>query len=104
MNWQSLSRQCIDLMKRNIFQTDDYYSSDNSGNYLYEEKAEEEEHKPDRLTVLLQEIKFNCVKKKDGYYADESVNCEVFHFCQDGAKHSWLCPNGGSFHQVSYVF
>lgn len=67
-----------------------------------QEELEEslEEEKPDRLTELMKNSKFNCQGKKDGYYADDSLNCEVFHYCQDGGKHSWLCPNQFAFHQV----
>ena len=65
-----------------------------------EDEVEEEEEKPSRLEILLRESQFTCVDKKDGYYADELLQCEVFHFCQDKTKHSWLCPNGASFHQV----
>lgn len=63
----------------------------------------EDEETPDRLAELLQLSKFACVGQKDGYYADEDVNCEVFHFCQDGVKHSWLCPNNAAFHQVHLI-
>lgn len=35
-----------------------------------------------------------------GYYADEGLGCEVFHYCQENAKHSWICPEGFTFHQV----
>lgn len=37
------------------------------------------------------------------YYADESVNCEVFHYCQENQKHSWVCPEGFVFHQVHLI-
>ncbi|KOB75374.1 Uncharacterized protein OBRU01_07859 [Operophtera brumata] len=36
-----------------------------------------------------EQSKFNCVSKQTGYYADEELNCEVFHYCQDNVKHSW---------------
>ena len=66
------------------------------------ELSEEDEEEPiDRLTVLLQDSKFTCFDKKDGYYADEGLNCEIFHYCMDKVKHSWLCPEGAAFHQVS---
>jgi hypothetical protein len=61
----------------------------------------DDEAKPDRLTEMLKLSKFNCGSvKKDGYYADDSLNCEVFHYCQEGKKHSWMCPEGFGFHQV----
>ncbi|RWS16951.1 early nodulin-75-like protein [Dinothrombium tinctorium] len=63
-------------------------------------EEEEEEQKPSKLELLLQTSKFGCSNKKDGYYADSSVNCEVFHYCVGGAKHSWMCPEGTVFHQV----
>ncbi|CAL8108593.1 unnamed protein product [Orchesella dallaii] len=68
-----------------------------------EELEEAEEALPDRLTELLATSKFDCQGKKDGYYADDTLNCEVFHYCQDGGKHSWLCPNGFAFHQIHLI-
>lgn len=62
---------------------------------------EEEQVKPDKLQILLQKTTFSCATRKDGYYADEEVDCEVFHYCQDRTRHSWLCPEGAIFHQVS---
>ncbi|CAH2067608.1 unnamed protein product, partial [Iphiclides podalirius] len=67
------------------------------------EEEEEEKEEPDRLSLLLQQSKFNCVSKQTGYYADEELNCEVFHYCQDNVKHSWICPDGFSFHQVHLI-
>lgn len=61
----------------------------------------EDKEEPDRLTELLPQSKFSCNGKKTGYYADDGLNCEVFHYCQDNARHSWICPEGFSFHQVS---
>lgn len=37
------------------------------------------------------------------YYADEGLNCEVFHYCQETSKHSWICPEGFTFHQVHLI-
>ncbi|KAJ0182149.1 hypothetical protein K1T71_002871 [Dendrolimus kikuchii] len=68
-----------------------------------EEELEEEKEEPDRLSDLLQQSKFNCVGKNTGYYADEELNCEVFHYCQDSVKHSWICPDGFTFHQVHLI-
>ncbi|CAH1995418.1 unnamed protein product [Acanthoscelides obtectus] len=70
------------------------------GNKL-EDKEEEEE--PDRLTELLPQTKFTCNARTTGYYADEELGCEVFHYCQDNARHSWICPNGFTFHQVHLI-
>ncbi|KPM04450.1 hypothetical protein QR98_0028980 [Sarcoptes scabiei] len=61
---------------------------------------EEEEKKPDRLALLLAESKFTCEGLKNGYYADETVGCQVFHYCIDGVKHSWQCPENTVFHQI----
>ena len=52
--------------------------------------------------MLLPQSKFACDGKNTGYYADEGLNCEVFHYCQDNARHSWICPEGFLFHQVNY--
>lgn len=27
----------------------------------------------------------------------------MFHYCQDGARHSWVCPEGFTFHQVHLI-
>ncbi|XP_071440475.1 uncharacterized protein [Hetaerina americana] len=64
---------------------------------------EEEEEKPDRLTELLPLSKFNCGGLGTGYYADEGLQCEVFHYCQGGSRHSWICPEGFTFHQVHLI-
>lgn len=50
-------------------------------------EEDEEDKKPDRLAILLAESKFACNDLKNGYYADESVGCQVFHYCVDGVKH-----------------
>ncbi|XP_063606391.1 proline-, glutamic acid- and leucine-rich protein 1-like [Penaeus indicus] len=74
--------------------------------YQYDDEEgedDEEEEEPDRLSILLQDSHFTCASKKNGYYADEEVDCEVFHYCQDSVKHSWLCPEGASFHQVHLI-
>ncbi|VVD01939.1 putative uncharacterized protein DDB_G0271606 [Leptidea sinapis] len=68
-----------------------------------EEEELEEKEEPDRLSQLLQESKFECVNKKTGYYADQDLGCEVFHYCQDNVKHSWICPEGFTFHQVHLI-
>ncbi|XP_046744593.1 uncharacterized protein LOC124410350 [Diprion similis] len=68
-----------------------------------EEIEEEKEEEPDRLSILLQQSKFGCLNKQTGYYADEELNCEVFHYCQDNAKFSWICPEGFTFHQVHLI-
>ncbi|XP_037941877.1 transcription factor SPT20 homolog [Teleopsis dalmanni] len=68
-----------------------------------EEETEEEEEEPDRLSTLLAKSSFNCNTKTTGYYADESLNCEVFHYCQDNQRHSWICPEGFTFHQIHLI-
>ncbi|XP_018318663.1 uncharacterized protein LOC108732390 isoform X5 [Agrilus planipennis] len=64
---------------------------------------EEEDQTPDRLTELLPRSNFNCLNKQTGYYADESLGCEVFHYCQENARHSWICPEGFTFHQLHLI-
>ena len=44
--------------------------------------AAEEEKKPSELELLLANSKFSCSGFKDGYYADNSLNCQVFHYCK----------------------
>ncbi|KAI1301587.1 hypothetical protein HDE_02777 [Halotydeus destructor] len=34
-----------------------------------------------------------------GFYADLETNCQVYHSCNRGRKHSFLCPNGTIFSQ-----
>lgn len=68
---------------------------------MVEEEEELEKEEPDRLSELLQDSKFDCVGRSTGYYADEGLACEVFHYCQDNTKHSWICPDGFTFHQVN---
>ncbi|CAH0689901.1 unnamed protein product [Chilo suppressalis] len=70
---------------------------------LEEQLDEEEREEPDRLAQLLQQSKFDCGAKQSGYYADQELNCEVFHYCQDNVKHSWICPDGFTFHQVHLI-
>jgi len=89
------------------YQPQDQYQLQEPQQHLEEQYADypdyEEEEEPDRLSELLVVSSFKCAGLKDGYYADESVDCEVFHVCQDGVKHSWLCPNEGAFHQVHLI-
>ncbi|XP_076371142.1 uncharacterized protein LOC143256997 [Tachypleus tridentatus] len=70
---------------------------DENGRY---DDEEEGPTTPDPLSLLLADSKFACSGKKDGYYADDSVNCRVFHYCVGGDRHSWMCPTGTVFHQV----
>lgn len=58
-----------------------------------EEDEPEEERKPSKLELLLAQSKFACSEKKDGYYADTGLGCQVFHYCVQGVKHSWMCPD-----------
>jgi len=69
---------------------------------LADELADEIEE-PDRLALLLEKSNFQCHDRVTGYYADDSVGCEVFHYCQDSSKHSWVCPEGFTFHQVHLI-
>ncbi|XP_031787528.1 uncharacterized protein LOC100122736 isoform X1 [Nasonia vitripennis] len=79
------------------------FSKNGQVKYKLEEELEEEKEEPDRLSLLLPQSKFDCVGKQTGYYADEELNCEVFHYCHDNAKHSWICPEGFTFHQVHLI-
>lgn len=63
----------------------------------------EQEEEPDRLALLLEKSDFACNGRPTGYYADEGLGCEVFHYCADNQKHSWICPEGFSFHQVHLI-
>lgn len=67
------------------------------------QEPEQEIEEPDRLSLLLPNSKFDCSGRATGYYADDGLNCEVFHYCQDGARHSWICPEGFTFHQVHLI-
>lgn len=96
------NRNTIREQERHPYQDEHPVQDYEEGQDYFEEDYEEEE--PDRLEILLNDSKFTCVGFKDGYYADETVDCEVFHHCADNVKHSWLCPNGAAFHQVFIVF
>ncbi|XP_034102423.1 putative cyclin-dependent serine/threonine-protein kinase DDB_G0272797/DDB_G0274007 [Drosophila nasuta] len=67
------------------------------------EEEEEEVEEPDRLSTLLSKSSFTCNERNSGYYADESLSCEVFHYCQENQKHSWICPEGFTFHQIHLI-
>lgn len=66
-----------------------------------EDELEEEE--PDHLALLLEKSSFSCNTRNTGYYADDTVGCQVFHYCQESTKHSWICPEGATFHQVHLI-
>lgn len=68
----------------------------------FEEELEEEEE-PDHLALLLAKSQFTCNARTTGYYADDTVGCQVFHYCQENTKHSWICPEGATFHQVHLI-
>lgn len=68
----------------------------------YEEELEQEQE-PDRLGLLLEKSTFECHDRTTGYYSDDTVGCEVFHYCQESSKHSWVCPEGFTFHQVHLI-
>nr|XP_013119145.1 unnamed protein product [Stomoxys calcitrans] len=93
---------------RSIYQTrkqqqNVYQSGKGSKKQSSEEELEEEEEEPDRLSLLLAQSKFNCQGKTTGYYADDTLNCEVFHYCQENQRHSWICPEGFTFHQIHLI-
>lgn len=66
-----------------------------------EEELEEEE--PDQLALLLEKSSFTCNARTSGYYADDTIGCQVFHYCSENTKHSWICPEGATFHQVHLI-
>lgn len=63
----------------------------------------EEQEEPDQLAILLAKSQFTCNGRTTGYYADDTVGCQVFHYCQENTKHSWICPEGATFHQVHLI-
>lgn len=69
----------------------------------YEEELEQELEEPDRLALMLEKSSFQCHDRVTGYYADDTVGCEVFHYCTENQKHSWVCPEGFTFHQVHLI-
>ncbi|XP_030379488.1 transcription factor SPT20 homolog [Scaptodrosophila lebanonensis] len=91
-------------INRNAKQQNNYLKA-NQKKPLSEESEEEEEveEEPDRLSTLLSKSTFSCNDKNSGYYADESLSCEVFHYCQDNQRHSWICPEGFTFHQIHLI-
>ncbi|XP_018318635.1 mucin-3A-like isoform X2 [Agrilus planipennis] len=46
---------------------------------------------------------FSCTEMDSGYYADTETGCQVFHICNNGAKVSFLCPNGTIFQQSELI-
>lgn len=46
---------------------------------------------------------FECTEKRDGVYADEETGCQVWHICQNGQMHSFLCPMGTIFSEKNGV-
>jgi len=66
-------------------------------------EKEIEEEEPDHLALLLEESKFSCNDRNTGYYADDTVECKVFHYCQENTKHSWICPEGILFIHHSFI-
>ncbi|OTF80184.1 Chitin binding Peritrophin-A domain containing protein [Euroglyphus maynei] len=42
-------------------------------------------------------------KRSDGVYADEETGCQVWHICQNGQMHSFLCPIGTVFNSKNGV-
>ncbi|GAB0098171.1 uncharacterized protein DMENIID0001_138790 [Sergentomyia squamirostris] len=78
-----------------------YKKLDKTKQQLLQEELDNEE--PDRLSLLLEKSSFKCSGRLTGYYADETLGCEVFHYCQDNSRHSWICPEGFTFHQVHLI-
>ncbi|XP_059613688.1 uncharacterized protein LOC132259894 isoform X2 [Phlebotomus argentipes] len=78
-----------------------YKKLDKTKQQLLQEELDNEE--PDRLSLLLEKSSFKCNGRLTGYYADETLGCEVFHYCQDNSRHSWICPEGFTFHQVHLI-
>lgn len=47
---------------------------------------------------------FECSDQRiDGVYADVETGCQVWHVCQSGAHHSFLCPAGTIFNAKNGV-
>ncbi|XP_069678519.1 uncharacterized protein [Periplaneta americana] len=49
---------------------------------------------------------FSCEGRDEGYYADMSTGCQVFHICSRASpmlRHSFLCPNGSLFSQKLFT-
>ncbi|GLH01322.1 Uncharacterized protein GBIM_07483, partial [Gryllus bimaculatus] len=68
------------------------------------EEEELEEEKPDKLSLLLPQSKFDCHSRKTGYYADDGLNCEVFHYCQDNVHLICMPPSGDNICKQSSNF
>lgn len=46
---------------------------------------------------------FTCPGQKPGFYADTEAGCQVFHFCFQDKRTSFLCGNGTIFHQKLFT-
>lgn len=81
-------------------QSEDYYDEDYYD--TVEESKEEEPVNP--LTKLLPLVKFDCIQVDiDGYYADVQFACKVFHYCQNGKRHTFMCPPKSWFNQRNMI-
>uniref|UniRef100_A0A4D5RA58 SLPTX1 n=1 Tax=Scolopendra viridis TaxID=118503 RepID=A0A4D5RA58_SCOVI len=64
----------------------------------------DEDEKPPNLTKLPPNLSFSCDGKKPGFYADQQIECQVYHICSPNNEHStFLCGPGTIFHQKNLV-
>lgn len=106
---QVYSRQAPAQQQQRQYQQQQQHHSQQQGKKQLTKKQREqledelEEEEPDHLALLLEKSQFNCNDRTTGYYADDTVGCQVFHYCSENTKHSWICPEGATFHQVHLI-
>nr|P0DPW5.1 RecName: Full=U-scoloptoxin(01)-Cw1a; Short=U-SLPTX(01)-Cw1a; Flags: Precursor [Cormocephalus westwoodi] len=63
-----------------------------------------EDEKPPNLTRVPSGLSFSCDGKKPGYYADQQMECQVYHVCTPDNEHAvLLCGPGTIFNQKHLV-
>ncbi|XP_054153761.1 uncharacterized protein LOC128952391 isoform X2 [Oppia nitens] len=76
------------------------YSAD--PNFPYELRGADLTEYP--FYVSIPESKFSCSGRHDGYYADISLFCQVYHHCASGhQRYDFLCPNYTLFDQTTFT-
>ncbi|KAI1303125.1 hypothetical protein HDE_02386 [Halotydeus destructor] len=48
-------------------------------------------------------ISFSCQKRRDGYYANIDLHCQIYHHCAVGHRYDFLCPNYTLFDQTTFT-
>ncbi|XP_022645962.1 uncharacterized protein LOC111243905 isoform X2 [Varroa destructor] len=49
------------------------------------------------------DIRFDCDKHGDGFFASIEHHCQLFHYCFGGYRYSFLCPNYTVYDQTTFT-